>query len=64
MKLRFKYEQIDSVTYRAKVPGGWLIKSEDPTWKPDQSVQVNLIFISDPNHEWEIIETMHPKFHE
>jgi hypothetical protein len=33
-------------TYRAKVPGGWLVR----IWRADEGV--GLTFVPDPNHEW------------
>jgi hypothetical protein len=63
------YEQDSSrqLTHRAKVIGGWIIRHETKTdykYMDDsvdgvdvegyQTITNDLIFISDPNHEWEI----------
>lgn len=61
---KFKWEKIDDEsynygadnefrnsdrTYRAKVIGGWLIKSE---YLDKDNSAVSLVFVSDPNHTW------------
>lgn len=38
-------------TFRAKVFGGWLIKCGDQI---DGILSISLVFLDDPNHEWEI----------
>lgn len=85
MKIKFEWEQLNDdssssttsveVAYRAKVIGGWLVKTqilmdyqygcngtsdcEDSNHRHIdeegyQSINENIIFISDPTHEWEI----------
>lgn len=66
---RFEWEQIYNngcepgedwfeATYRAKVPGGWLIRheiccneTEDASWKDRR---VSMVFVEDPPHRWEV----------
>lgn len=57
----FSYDWWEA-TYRAKVPGGWLIKHEtahdDISENADLNIRRNeIIFISDVNHAW-IIENI------
>lgn len=53
----FKWEQIVqsadnlSSTYRAKVLGGWIINNYTYT---HEGVCEAMVFISDPNHDWEV----------
>lgn len=64
MKIPFKWEDIYQAespmiyyfhTIRAKVPGGWLVRNWDMTTKFEQVCTTeSMVFISDPNHEWEI----------
>lgn len=43
----FEWQRLDSVTERAKVYGGWLIR----TWDNDG---ISSCFIPDEHHRWEI----------
>jgi len=56
MKIEFKWERMYEdqycVTARAKVIGGWLI--HPLTESPHKTICESMIFISDPNHEWEV----------
>ena len=48
MKIEFKWEPIgQSDTWRAKVFGGWVLLRSDTDGDC-------MIFIPDPNHEWQI----------
>lgn len=40
-----------SGTYRAKVPGGWLVQTES-WWHDPYGKSVALTFVPDPAHEW------------
>ena len=42
--------------YRAKVPGGWLVKIEHVARSGGSTVggSVSVTFIPDPNHEWSV----------
>lgn len=62
MKNRFPidWEEIESNLQRAKVRGGWLVKTfEDVTHRDEAGAQdgwdwrVAMTFVPDPNHEWE-----------
>ena len=54
MKVLFKWEFIDSeakgFTERAKVIGGWLIR----TYDEDNGIAIAMCFVADENHEWEV----------
>lgn len=50
-KIKFKYEKVKDSTYRAAVFGGWILVSVGGiVGDPKES----MVFIPDPNHEWEI----------
>jgi hypothetical protein len=44
-KIPFKWKKIEEDTYRAKVFGGWLVKSEQA---------YGLVFVKDERFDWEI----------
>jgi hypothetical protein len=60
--VKFDFEQIDNYHQRAKVPGGWLVKTfENVTHVTEHSGmndgwdwRVAMAFVPDPNHEWVI----------
>lgn len=58
MKLEFKWEDIPdssvSTTLRAKVIGGWIVRTG--YFDPDRDIMTteSTVFISDPDHKWEI----------
>lgn len=45
MVIEFKWERLTkhSSTFRAKVIGGWVVSDD-----------VGLVFVPDPNHEWQL----------
>lgn len=58
-----EWEQIDTVTSRAKVFGGWMVRISEPvTHHTPNGLQdgwdwrTSLCFIPDPNHEWKLEE--------
>lgn len=64
--MKFEWETIHSnhnkniggsVTYRAKVIGGWIISNDVYTDDSNKrNITTSMIFVPDPNHEWEIKE--------
>lgn len=59
--MKFEFEQIDNSTTRAKVYGGWLVKTyEDVMTNFDNRKdtgyewRVAMAFVPDAKHEWEI----------
>lgn len=50
------YNPLQGITYRAKVLGGWLVRTAIciNQYGGSSVEESNLIFIPDPNHEWEI----------
>ena len=64
MKLKFEWERITvggfGWTERAKVIGGWLVRTvaigdiNTQEQRLDSSPTIQMIFIVDANHEWEI----------
>lgn len=46
------------ITHRAKVIGGWIVKNmcwaDSPGGKDSPVQSESMVFIPDPNHEWEI----------
>ncbi len=55
MPIKFEWELICEAhkndTARAKVFGGWIVRS---LTYPDDRVSESMVFVSDPNHEWEV----------
>jgi hypothetical protein len=58
MKIKFEWEEIENshgiYTYRAKVIGGWVFSSVTMGSMYRRYMAENIVFISDPNHEWEL----------
>ena len=59
------WEQVDHETKRARVPGGWLVKSYENIWEEvrgDFSHGWNwrfaMCFVPDPNREWIVEENV------
>ena len=52
-KIEWQWEKLDESTSRAKVIGGWVIKSE---YSIGKSQATTLQFIADRNHEWRIVQ--------
>ncbi len=48
--MKFEWGHLDGCTSRAAVFGGWLVKS----YAGDR--EECMVFVSDPDHEWEIEE--------
>ena len=60
--IKWRWEQIDDWSSRTKVFGGWLVRIiyEETTidhgnCHTNQNYPENIIFISDPKHEWEFV---------
>lgn len=56
-KIKFEWEEMcDQYTHRAKVIGGWIVRSYNFLSDDNSfgSVSECLVFIPDPKHEWEI----------
>lgn len=57
MKIPFKWEKLDAYTSRARVIGGWIVYSgrlDENVNGTSVALSESMVFISDPNHEWEI----------
>lgn len=54
--MKFEWEELNKVMKRAKVHGGWILRSFNYTTdnKDVYSQSQSMVFIPDPNHEWEI----------
>jgi hypothetical protein len=49
-KIEFAWEVLDETTHRAKVIGGWIVRSQ---WgQPKTGLALTSVFISDRDHEW------------
>jgi hypothetical protein len=46
------WEAIDNYTSRAKVKGGWLVKSYDFLGSDTEQPVVSMAFVPDPMHGW------------
>lgn len=54
MKIPFKWEKLGADTLRAKVFGGWVLLNADYSSETADVCSSVIVFIPDPNHEWEI----------
>jgi hypothetical protein len=56
MKSKFEWEQLKKNTFRARVPGGWVLKNVIGSRSPHGGVSdaVALVFIPDRYHEWKV----------
>ena len=52
-KIKFEWEDLKQGALRAKVIGGWVLRSWG-AYEESGSVSEAMVFISDPNHEWEV----------
>jgi len=55
--MRFEWEEIDDYNQRTKVIGGWLVKTFESIYFPNDhnpNFNVGMAFVPDPKHEWEI----------
>ncbi len=56
--MNFEWVEIDFIedaeirTWRAKVIGGWLVRTE--CWDKDMGQSESMVFLPDLKHEWEI----------
>lgn len=54
MKIKFEWEILDSECRRAKVIGGWVLRSRDVDDCNTHYTVESMVFISDPTHQWKI----------
>ncbi len=54
MKIPFKWEAIEETTARAKVIGGWILRSRDVDECNSAYTVLSMVFVPDPKHEWEV----------
>jgi len=61
IKERFEWELLKmnnspyAGTYRAKVPGGWIVLHWSQTrFGENGGTSESMVFIPDPNHEWKV----------
>lgn len=54
----FKWEQLDSVTFRVKVFGGWIVNRmceiHTNSMESGRMITDSMVFIPDPNHLWKV----------
>lgn len=53
-RIEWEWEQLDSVTSRVKVIGGWIVQQVILSSK-GQSAAINMVFVPDRDHEWHIL---------
>ncbi len=53
--MKFEWEQIGELTQRAKVIGGWLVRTHDFD-KLLKLLSFSTVFVADPFHQWKIEE--------
>lgn len=56
-----KWEKIDNYHQRAKIFGGWLVKSYEDVFQSDRDtigydMRVAMCFVPDPSHEWTLTQ--------
>lgn len=44
----------DSSTERARVPGGWLVRTCSWDWQDGEVLHMGATFVPDPEHTWEV----------
>jgi hypothetical protein len=54
-QLEHKWEQMDVSTWRAKVLGGWIVKTLDFDSKL-KLLSTSLVFLQDRDHEWHVLK--------
>ena len=59
-KIDWNWERLDNSTWRAKILGGWLVKSE---FTNNKSASVSIAFVPDRDHGW-MINKPKPEFEE
>lgn len=52
--MKFQWEKLDSECQRAKVIGGWVLRSRDVDDCNTHYTVESMVFIHDPKHEWNI----------
>ena len=59
--MKFEWQRInkprntyDNITERAKVFGGWIVRTCEINDSNTESTSESMVFIPDPNHEWGI----------
>lgn len=60
-RIEWDWEKVDRRTERAKVIGGWLIRSFN--YKNEKSFEVtaeSMVFVPDSNHDWTIVAPFNP----
>lgn len=58
-KIEWEWEKLDESTYRAKVIGGWLVKTHNSAeGKHNWAISETVTFIPDRDHEWTISKPM------
>lgn len=51
----WEWEDLDIITVRAKVIGGWIVRT---CWQtPDGYCSESMVFIADKDHEWRIAKS-------
>lgn len=54
MEIKFEWERLDNECQRAKVIGGWIVRSRDVDDCNTQYTVESMVFVSDVKHEWKI----------
>lgn len=57
-KIEWQWEKLDDATWRAKVIGGWLVKSEYCLGKTPATT---MAYVIDRDHEWHVIPPLAPE---
>ena len=54
--MKFVWEKIckDQPTFRAQVPGGWLVKACDTNDVNTEYTVMTMVFVPDPTHAWNL----------
>lgn len=52
--MKFQWEKLDEECERAKVFGGWILRSRDVNDCNTEYTVESMVFIPDPEHKWAI----------
>ena len=62
LKLYWNWEKLDETTYRAKVIGGWLVKTHaSAEGKSGWAISETVTFLQDSEHRWVILQPPKPE---
>lgn len=52
--MKFEWQRLDTETQRAKVFGGWIVRSHDVDDCNNHYTVESMVFVPDPEHKWKV----------